>query len=837
MRIFETTSSGENKVTAPKSPGSWLGRVISFFQSFKHRDAPLSWADLEHQLNQFDPHELEKLTPIEAANKAKLLRQTFAWHIDQPLDRPVQRELFLTLALLSLIALNDLDARAMEQQALCAPRPLAASHQRAVQRISKLHLCLARLLLERKQKERAQEQVHQAVTSHYLQSDDWKTIVDVLLGCDEDNERSFRVYLEYLTQATDNNNAKLTERLSAALKERMTVAEGTSRIEREGTLLKLRRLHLAAPQLNWPLVRLAEDDLQDNQLVPAERKLECVYPLIDDDLKVHAAFLLGQVAFSQEKYEKADGYFDTALKSGADVASVFEYMGVAKANIGSFQQAINYIDKALGVAADDTYLLLQKANILLCEDRMSEAQEYYERIIELEPGAVDATFGLGKIEESKGNLAQAFALYQQVLSATPSHVPAQFSFGLLCLKQGNEKKAEQWFEQVQACEPKHLPSLLELGILHVRKGIQADTDILTSGIEYLRACEQAGYQDQRLAYWLGRALAENKDYLGCLGYWEPLLAKNQGNIELKFQVEVVRFWMAIDLGIAGETESAVKLLQKLSRAVRETLPVEHLLCRLRLDQAQRALFADETAKCSELLAEVLSMQPENAKAHLLQVMQKLHHGQISKDEILAIANNMADGEEREMCKLLHWLHGRQLDFDLIEDEELWAHVASELLPPPILNDTALCLLDLSYRIMSRRKHRLPIDEPDIERTIQLAGQLPDDKSFSRIELGWWLAKLVLETGHGERYEQLLRAASRDDSPLLLALDLVYLNDKKMDQGAALLAQAIKVENQRLTDFIAQNFCHAALKEIQKSGKDPARINRAHDLLKRAIELV
>jgi len=256
-----------------------------------------------------------------------------------------------------------------------------------------------------------------------------------------------------------------------------------------------------------------------------------------------------------------------------------------------------------------------------------------------------------------------------------------------------------------------------------------------------------------------------------------------------------------------------------------------------LSLAQHALVNNQPAKCSELLAEVLSIQPENPKANLVQVLQKLHLGRISRTEILAIVNTMNDGEEREICKLLHWLHGRQLNFDLIDDGELWANVDREVMPQAILNDAALCLLDLSYRVMARRKNGLPIDESDIERTIQLVDQLPDGKCFPETELAWWVARLVLESRTAGKYEQLLRTPSRDDSPLSLALDLVCLNDRKLDQGAALLERAMKVENERLTNFIAQNLCHAALKEIQKIGKDPARVNRAHDLLTRAVELV
>src|SRR5262245_48458463 len=466
--------------------------------------------------------------PEAAESEAMRIRREFPHVLKQPQDTPEEQELALVKAILDLGSRRNIDGSAPERIASRAReaierQPDPQIKRRLLTRRAQLDFCLARRHLDRGDKIRAEESAYQALSARALKVDERREVINILLQCDAQEERAFHFYLEHLSHCRSDGGEKISG-VIAKLRQMSGFTATSSLDDRELALQRKRLIHLAAPWLDWPLVELAEIDLQSNRIEPAGRKLESVYPPAENGLRSHTSFLLGQAAYYQEKYDRADYYFDEALRGGADVASVYEFMGVAKANIGAFDPAMEYIDKALEVAPEDAYLLLQKANILLCRERLDEAQTYYDQILSREPDHADALFGVAKMQEMSGRLDEAFSLYERILSQTAEHVPAKFSLGLILLKRGDVEEAKERFEQVHKHDSSHLPTRLELGILLIREGIELRSHLLDAGIEHLRRCEQAKYDDPRIGYWLGRALAENGSYDEALSRWEPLLA-------------------------------------------------------------------------------------------------------------------------------------------------------------------------------------------------------------------------------------------------------------------------------------------------------------------------
>jgi tetratricopeptide (TPR) repeat protein len=837
---------------ARRKTGFWAGLLDRFVGGV--RRIFTSRGDEEKRLPGFLDKLADKPLPIfdlEAAEgEAKRIRREFPRLLEQPQDTPEEQELALVTAILDLGSRHNTGVSEPERIASRARETIERESdpqikRRLLTRQAQLDFCLARRHLDRGDKIRSKESAYNALSAGALKMDERREMINILLQCDALEERAFHFYLEHLSHCRSDWDEKLSGGVIAKLRQMSGFTEASSLDDRELALQRKRRIHLAAPWLDWPLVELAEIDLQSKRIEPAGRKLESVYPPADEGLSSHTAFLLGQVAYYQEKYDRADYYFDEALRSGADVASIYEFMGVAKANIGAFDPAMVYIDKALAVSPEDSYLLLQKANVLLCQERLGEAQTYYDQTLSREPDHADALFGLAKIEEISGRLDEAFILYDQILSQTVEHAPAKFSLGLILLKRGNVEEAKELFEQVHKHDSSHLPTRLELGILLIREVIEspphrlgAGSDRrLDAGVEHLRRCEQAKYPDPRIGYWLGRALAEKGSYDEALSRWEPLLTSGYDS-RLAYQIEAVRFLKALDLNRAGDTDGALNLLENLPREAQTSLPVDDIVCLFNLNLARDALLDGRHERAAALLEQARAIRPDNARANFLLVMNKLGQGDLAKEELRAIINRLADGVEKELCRLLDWLHERRFDLALEPGDELWARVSRSGVPLRVADDPALQLSDLLSRIVSRRKNGQPVEEADVERLIELGSRLEDGEFFSSDDLGWWMAWLILTSEARGRLAEQLRAVwdQRSNSAVTLALGLILLNFKRHEEGVEMVRLGMREENPRLADYVARIFGQVAHKEIIRIGKEPQRIRRAHELLRQTATL-
>ncbi len=803
------------------------------------------WDELQGRLAKIEPEALMHLDVRDAQHEADRLRRQFLWHLRQGwltlVESKLQVELFLVLAVLDVQAEHPTRALLMAQK---VPRWIKgrakelkpAVRYRTFKRLTRLYLVLAQGFLKQNQPARALTCIKDAVSMHTLDAGHWQTLIGLLEQCEAPDGKAFDMYIDYLSCCSPGQPDAITARVSDRLRQIVQVPDAARPDDRDEAIHRLHRIHQTADWLDWPLLRMAEEDLQSEHLGRARTKLEHVYDRAQNATRAHTAFLLGQVAFYEEKYGEADAHFDDALEGGVDLAGVYEFMGVAKAHVGEYEVALERIEQALEVAPGDLYLLTQKANILLSMNRLEEAQEQFEALLTADPDCIEAHFGLAKILELEQAFEEAAARYRQVLERDPVHVPALFSLALVLLKKKKVAEATTALQRVHQHDARHLPTRAELGILMIKKGIETHAARLDVGIEHLRACEQARYPDKRVAYWLGRALVETGAYEEGLSCWEPLLKKNPKSKRLADQIEWARFLQAVALGKEGQQEAAVEALAALPDTAYRQLPVAPALVHFGINLARKALVEGRHERARQLIGEVLEHEPGHTKALLVEAMSRLVCRELSREELAALTQAMNEGSEKEICKLLLWFHGRTVLAEADPEDGLWHGIARAQIPDLLSDDPALALINFL------QESTVPAASPDEdvpEQLLALTSRLGSRPLFAVDDLGWRIARAMEESGAPRtRWMQSLREAleERDSPPLRFALGILALQERTLNDDALFVQQTVTRENERLVEYLTTIFGYAAAQEIKNIHKEPARISQAHHWLTQAIDL-
>ena len=168
-------------------------------------------------------------------------------------------------------------------------------------------------------------------------------------------------------------------------------------------------------------------------------------------------YVLGKAYYHQGFYycDLAVKYLNEALKRGCTSKDIYEYLGLAYSKLDMSDHAIENFEKSIEVNSSDVLILtlaqeyikagnfdkagyyLDKAgsdNAVLKEKKLllqgqrrlglkeyDKAIEFFDKVLELNPGSADAYYYIGEVYEAKGELQKAKTQWRKAYNLNPDH--------------------------------------------------------------------------------------------------------------------------------------------------------------------------------------------------------------------------------------------------------------------------------------------------------------------------------------------------------------------------------------------------------------------------------
>jgi tetratricopeptide (TPR) repeat protein len=138
--------------------------------------------------------------------------------------------------------------------------------------------------------------------------------------------------------------------------------------------------------------------------------------------------------------------------AGSTDYRVYMFLGVMARDAGDRERAIEYLQKAHGMAPQEPNPALELGFTLEAQ-HPREARKVYEQILERDPASRPALLGLARVARSQNRLDEARALYERLLAANPKDPEALNGMAWLALANRNREQARADFEHVLTIAP------------------------------------------------------------------------------------------------------------------------------------------------------------------------------------------------------------------------------------------------------------------------------------------------------------------------------------------------------------------------------------------------
>jgi tetratricopeptide (TPR) repeat protein len=139
----------------------------------------------------------------------------------------------------------------------------------------------------------------------------------------------------------------------------------------------------------------------------------------------------------------------------AGIAATVAYASVAHAQLPYWKDSRALWTRALEVTAENHRAQAAIGDLLLSENRFSEAAGHYQEAVRIAPGSADYRFDLGVAYTREGKLAAAAAEFLAAVQIDPRHVEAQVGLGAMLARQGRFDEAIAHYTEALRVAPDH----------------------------------------------------------------------------------------------------------------------------------------------------------------------------------------------------------------------------------------------------------------------------------------------------------------------------------------------------------------------------------------------
>lgn len=181
--------------------------------------------------------------------------------------------------------------------------------------------------------------------------------------------------------------------------------------------------------------RIAASDIEGDKSISKNKEAFELYSKGVDEIK-------------KEKYDKAIGFFQDALKIDSVFSFAWDNLGLAYRKTGQLDKALEAYKKSLAIDPNGLMPLQNIAVVYEHQKEYSKAVEAYERLAKLDPKNPEVYYGIGRtyavylsdLEKGLDNMCKAYNIYIEQKSPYRSDAEQMISYIFGEMKKGGKEK-------------------------------------------------------------------------------------------------------------------------------------------------------------------------------------------------------------------------------------------------------------------------------------------------------------------------------------------------------------------------------------------------------------
>jgi len=154
------------------------------------------------------------------------------------------------------------------------------------------------------------------------------------------------------------------------------------------------------------------------------------------------------------------------LRRAEDCKEKFLYLAYALRQLGNFDEALTWLDKASSKEADSLDVSLEKAATLRQACRFEEAARELENCANFERVSAEYHYQIAKLQQARGLYKEAVSNYKTAVELDPAHFRAVFQLAFASDLRGDEEAAIDYYKQITSTSPVYVSALLNLAVIY-----------------------------------------------------------------------------------------------------------------------------------------------------------------------------------------------------------------------------------------------------------------------------------------------------------------------------------------------------------------------------------
>ena len=206
--------------------------------------------------------------------------------------------------------------------------------------------------------------------------------------------------------------------------------------------------------------------------------------LSKDERNTNAMLKLAELNLYYRDYEGVKSYAERALKTDPGLAQAYFILGFASKETGDTATAIRLFRLTADRDPDHLQAYMQ-LGILMAASSNPLAEEYYKRVLTLDPRSLEAMYNLGMYYQENEMYNEAMKAYHDIISIEPSFRMAYYNLGYIHMAYlGVYSEAVKYFSQAINADPAYIEALYNRGYAYELMG-----DVMNARKDYERALQ------------------------------------------------------------------------------------------------------------------------------------------------------------------------------------------------------------------------------------------------------------------------------------------------------------------------------------------------------------